>query len=309
MTAGLIRTTAHEAMEDLRKVLGVLPCRRWRRQRPGAAAAARRSRPGRRSVPGRRRAGRARRSPSATFPTPLARSRLPHRPGGADQRAQARPRGRHPVTISGGRSRRRHRRGRQPPSGRGRGAAARLGRRSGRPGANGSSCWAERSTPSPTPDGGWRVRAWLPWTPAPAAGERRCGRRDQSADRRRRGPRPRRPAHDPRVRRRHHRGRRGRRRRRRRRGGAPVPARRGADGHPHARPRRARRHRRRPSRRCRRRRGRADHVRPRRLRVPGAAGRSRRIPAEGHAAARPRRRPCGSWRPATRCSRRRSPAA
>ena len=89
-----VERTSREALADMRRMLGILgdgaPTRRGR---PGADARARPARPARRGGPRRRPAGRA----VGPGRAPPARRRgravgLPHRPGGADQRAQARAR-------------------------------------------------------------------------------------------------------------------------------------------------------------------------------------------------------------------------
>ena len=139
--------------------------------------------------------------------------------------------------------------------------------------ASGSGSWAARCAPT-----GCRAAASRWWPGCRWRGRRA---RDPGADRRRRVDGP---GHAP-----HHHGRlrrhRGRRRGRRRRpggaGGAYAQAGRGADGHPDAARRRPRRHRRaRPLRRPAQG-GRADHVRPRRVRGAGAAPRRGRLPAQG----------------------------
>ena len=164
---------------------------------------------------------------SASCPTRVARTALPRRARGADQRAQARPRGRHRRHRHRRPRGRRVRRGRQPSPGRRRRAAPRIGL--------GLLGLAERvdllggtleSGPVPTAGGG---------SPPGSRG----GTSDPRPRHRRRGPRARRAAHDPRRRRRHLGRRRGRGRGRRGRGDPAHPARRGADGHPHAAPRRA----------------------------------------------------------------------
>ena len=161
----------------------------------------------------------------------------------------------------------------------------------------------------PTPEGGWCVDGLAAVGARRRADRRRPGAsRDPRPRHRRRGARAGRPADDPRVGRRHHRRRRGRRRRRRRRGRPPLPARRGADGHPHAPARRAGGDDRHP-----RRRGRAAgrSSSPRSTSTTTCSGPSR--PAPTASCSRTRRRwswsrPCGSSPPATRCCRRRSPA-
>ena len=167
ITAGLIRTTAHEAMEDLRKVLGVL--------RAADGDGSDLAPPPRlddlvRVVEASRAAGVQAELVVAVGDLPDERrpSRPPHRPGSADQRAQARPRGRHLGDDQRRRSRRRDRRGREPPSGRGRGAAPRLGLRSGRPGGTSRPAGRSVRRRARHPTAGGACGPWLPWTPAPA---------------------------------------------------------------------------------------------------------------------------------------------
>ena len=244
-TAGVIRTTAREAMEDLRDVLGVLRAgsdgdgtdlappprgadieRLVEASRHGRAC-------GRRPDDGGRRAAR-RRGPHG----------LSGRAGGADQRAQARRAPRPSVRITGDGAHGVTVEVVQPPPG---GGAPRCCRASG----TGLVGLRERVAlvggtleSGPTPDGGWRVAPGCPPQRRPRAPDappadaprrpRPVAPRDPRARHRRRGPGARRAADDPRVGRRHRRRRRGRRRRRRGRGGPPLPARRRADGHPDA---------------------------------------------------------------------------
>ena len=88
-------------------------------------------------------------------------------------------------------------------------------------------------------------------------------------------------------------GRRGRRRSRGHRAGPDGAARRGPDGHPDARDRRGGRDQpdhQPPDRRTAGPGSHLDHIRPRRVRIRGAARRGQRLPAQGHAARRTARR-------------------
>jgi signal transduction histidine kinase len=84
-----IETTGREAVDDMRRLLGVLPHGRRARARAPAVAGRARGAGGRRPRGGP--AGRARGRGGAGRPAPGRRpERLPHRAGGVDQRAQAR---------------------------------------------------------------------------------------------------------------------------------------------------------------------------------------------------------------------------
>jgi hypothetical protein len=143
---------------------GAAQRRRRRRRRTPAAHPDRPAGPGR-PVPAGRHAGghreparRPRCGPGRDRPP-----RLPHRPGRADQRPQARARRRGP--SDDGRSPGNRADGRGPQSAapkRTRSAGPRRRRRAGRPQRAGGPGpgWLEHG---PTPDGDFRLRAWLPW--------------------------------------------------------------------------------------------------------------------------------------------------
>ena len=162
---------------------------------------------------------------------------------------------------------------------------------------------AERAA---SPAGGWSTAAPRRVTSGCGPGCR--GRRDRSGPgprRRRRPPRAGRSRDDPRPRARHRHGRGGGRRHRGARRGRRVRTGRGADGHPHAQARRPRRHRTAPRPPRPARGHRADHLPRRRVRAAGPAGRGQRLPAQGHPARRDPARDRRGWRPASRSSRRR----
>ena len=258
-----------------------------------------------------RRARRAQRAPpgcrSSCTSTASARElpagrrprRLPRRAGGADERAQARRRARaevqralrEPTSCALEIIDRGHRRRGRASSGGGHGLVGMRervrvygGELRGRPAAR-------RRLRDPTRTCRCRARKRRRWPPAPARAWRHPHERAHP-DRRRPGARPRRVQDDPRRRGRHRGRRRGQRRPAGGRHGAAAEARRRADGHPHAR---ARRHRGDPPRRRRARRraadagDHADHLRPQRVRLRGAARGRQRLPAQGRPAGAARR--------------------
>ena len=140
--------------------------------------------------------------------------------------------------------------------------------------------------------------------PRPAAARRRlpASCHDQRPDRRRPGPDPQGPADAAGSRTRSPRRRRGRRRRPGTGAGTPPGPGRHLDGRPHARTRRDPGHR--PAR-PRRQQGQdphADHLQPRRIRLPRHESRSQRLPAQGrHRRATGRRHPRGLRRRDAAC--------
>ena len=167
---------------------------------------------------------------------------------------------------------------------------ARGGRgRGGRPGAR-----RPRERWRPRPRRNARARGALPrHARSRAAPERRLSRPRTTAGwagvttrrhLRRPGARPRRIQDDPRSTERPRRGRRGRRRQRGRRARALTPARRHADGHPHAEPRRDRGDEAGRHGVATHPRDDADHLRRGRLRLAGDESRRERVPAQGRAA-------------------------
>ena len=206
-------------------------------------------------------------------PRAAARSRprrLPDRPGGAHERAQARP-----PRARAGDDPLRPRRAR--PRDHERWASA---SETARAAATASSACASesRSTeassrPGPRAEGGYAVRARLPVEAE--------SRRDPRPDRRRPSARARRLPHDPRRAEGHRGRRRGERRARGARQGARARTRRRPDGHPHARAGRtggdAPAAERRRLGAC----AHAHDLRPGRIRVRGDEGGSERVPAQG----------------------------
>ena len=182
--AKVIRENAHQALQDLREVIGVL-------RAPGRGAAP--ADPGRRP-PARRRVGPGRdagdpaRRDQRPRPRPGRPHRLPGRPGGPDQRPQARPRRRGPRPPGRVPGRGPDRRGPQrrppgavrprapprprpiPPRGPTPGPRVPPGPRPSPGAGQGLAGLAERVALAsgrlehgPTAEGGWRLSAWLPW--------------------------------------------------------------------------------------------------------------------------------------------------
>ena len=164
--AGVVRASAHQALEDLREVIGVLRHDEAdggpERPQPALVNAARPARRVTRS--GHARELRIPRRRPRYGPGKCRPQRLPDRAGGADQRPQARPRRRGRRHTRRRRGRRAHRRGPQPPPARRPGPAQIPGTGSGLIGlAERASLAGGRLEHGRTPDGDFRLRAWLPW--------------------------------------------------------------------------------------------------------------------------------------------------
>ena len=166
--AEVIRENAHQALQDLREVIGVLRAPVGELPQPTLADVG--------ELVGRVPAGRDGRRPGGGGRWHRAGDRRAHRvpggAGGADQRPQARPRRRGGgMRVRGARARARRRGHEHRPAG-----AARAGARTWEPGlgepGQGLLGLAERAALTggrlehgPTTEGGWRLAAWLPWPP------------------------------------------------------------------------------------------------------------------------------------------------